>query len=208
MDYLRGFMGVHAVDSSWTLDPRLEIGTKYDTEGVPRGIGNQVSVEFNLLYRFHSPISKQDESWTETFFKMFTKENTIEDIYKMPQDELWVKVADHLKEIDEDPGKRDFYGLDKNDEGELVKLKRKKEKDDSSFEDKDLMKIISKSIEDPIGKSSPEFLSLPYRHPNLFYSKAPLELGTFQRFSALWKSSEFYRPVNGTHPNSNLMISG
>lgn len=47
-------MGVHSANTSWTLDPRQEIGRKYDGQGVPRGIGNQVSVEFNLLYRFHS----------------------------------------------------------------------------------------------------------------------------------------------------------
>jgi hypothetical protein len=206
MDYLRGFMGVHAVDSSWTLDPRLEIGRKYDKEGVPRGIGNQVSVEFNLLYRFHSPISEKDDSWAETFFKKLTGKNAIEDINKMPQYELWEKMGDFLKDIDNDPGKREFYGLDQDPgKGEFVYLKRNT---DGSFNYEELIKIISKSIEDPIGKSSLELLSPPYRHPNLFYSKAPLELGTFQRFSALWKSSEFYRPVNGTHPNSNLMISG
>jgi hypothetical protein len=72
MDYLCGFMGVHAVDSSWTLDPRLEIGRKYDKEGVPRGIGNQVSVEFNLLYRLHSLISQHDESWTQEKFRNIT----------------------------------------------------------------------------------------------------------------------------------------
>jgi hypothetical protein len=122
------------------------------------------------------------------------RKTTIEEVYKMPDWELGKLIQEKVRPTPENPLHRNIGGLERNNEG--------------SFNDEDLMKIISKSIEDPIGKSSPEFLSLPYRYPNLFYSKALLELGTLQKFSALWKSSEFYRPVNGTHPNSSLMISG
>ena len=59
-DYLRVLMGFHAKDTAWTLDPRIEIPGDNDKTGIQRGIGNQVSVEFNLLYRFHSPISQRD----------------------------------------------------------------------------------------------------------------------------------------------------
>lgn len=53
-------MGLHRIEnSSWVLDPRVEI----DRQNSPRGIGNQISVEFNLLYRFHCAISKRDELW-------------------------------------------------------------------------------------------------------------------------------------------------
>ncbi|EPS41013.1 hypothetical protein H072_5099 [Dactylellina haptotyla CBS 200.50] len=69
MDYLRGFMGLHSADTTWTLDPREHIGRKYDGQGVPRGIGNQVSVEFNFLYRFHGPLSERDGKWTGDFFQ-------------------------------------------------------------------------------------------------------------------------------------------
>jgi linoleate 10R-lipoxygenase len=32
------------------------------------GVGNQVSAEFNLVYRWHSAISKRDEKWTEELY--------------------------------------------------------------------------------------------------------------------------------------------
>lgn len=34
----------------------------------PRGEGNAVSIEFNLLYRWHASISKQDEKWLNGIF--------------------------------------------------------------------------------------------------------------------------------------------
>lgn len=40
-----------------------------DHKNVSRGLGNQVTVEFNLLYRFHCAISQRDERYTEDFMK-------------------------------------------------------------------------------------------------------------------------------------------
>ena len=34
----------------------------------PRGEGNVVSLEFNLLYRWHAAISERDTAWTEHAF--------------------------------------------------------------------------------------------------------------------------------------------
>lgn len=62
-------MRLHAKDTPWTLDPRIEISEKDNKEGIKRGVGNQVSCEFNLLYRFHSPISNRDAKWTEDFLR-------------------------------------------------------------------------------------------------------------------------------------------
>ena len=62
-------MGVHTKNTAWTLDPRIEIPARANKAGVQRGIGNQVSAEFNVLYRFHSPISRRDAEWTVEFMK-------------------------------------------------------------------------------------------------------------------------------------------
>ncbi|KAF3903067.1 hypothetical protein ABW21_db0201283 [Orbilia brochopaga] len=62
-DYLRALMGFHQWDTTFTLDPRLEVDKKNGKEGLARGIGNQVSVEFNMLYRFHCAIGSKDEVW-------------------------------------------------------------------------------------------------------------------------------------------------
>jgi hypothetical protein len=35
---------------------------------VPVGEGNVVSIEFNLLYRWHATLSEKDTAWTETKF--------------------------------------------------------------------------------------------------------------------------------------------
>ncbi|KAH7018578.1 putative prostaglandin G/H synthase 2/cyclooxygenase 2, pgh2/cox2 [Microdochium trichocladiopsis] len=64
-DYLRALMGFHAYDTNLTLDPRAD----FDQKKTSRGIGNQVTVEFNLLYRFHCAISLRDEKYIEEFMK-------------------------------------------------------------------------------------------------------------------------------------------
>ena len=65
-DYLRALMGFHQFDTTFTLDPRVAMT---EHKNVSRGLGNQVTVEFNLLYRFHCAISMKDEKFTEDFMK-------------------------------------------------------------------------------------------------------------------------------------------
>src|SRR5438128_2618531 len=67
-DYLRALMGFHKFNTTFTLDPRIAINDP-GKEVISRGIGNQVTVEFNLLYRFHCAISQSDEQWAETLIK-------------------------------------------------------------------------------------------------------------------------------------------
>lgn len=62
-------MGFHQWDTTFTLDPRTSMASGGDKVGIPEGCGNQVSVEFNLLYRFHCAISANDEKWTEDAIK-------------------------------------------------------------------------------------------------------------------------------------------
>ncbi|KAK6537517.1 hypothetical protein TWF694_011700 [Orbilia ellipsospora] len=68
-DYLRALMGLHQWNTTFTLDPRLEVDKKDGKEGLARGIGNQVSVEFNMLYRFHCAIGSGDEGWMNTLIR-------------------------------------------------------------------------------------------------------------------------------------------
>ena len=65
-DYLRALMGFHQFDTNFTLDPRVAMT---EHKNVSRGLGNQVTVEFNLLYRFHCAISKKDEVFLEDFMR-------------------------------------------------------------------------------------------------------------------------------------------
>lgn len=65
-DYLRALMGFHQWNTNFTLEPRTAMN---DHRNVSRGLGNQVTVEFNLLYRFHCAISLADEQYTEDFMR-------------------------------------------------------------------------------------------------------------------------------------------
>jgi cytochrome P450 len=62
-DYVRTILNLNKTNSNWALDPRIDI------PGVPEAAGNQVSAEFNLVYRWHSAISVRDEKWTNTLWK-------------------------------------------------------------------------------------------------------------------------------------------
>jgi len=134
-DYLRGIANVPATDSSWTLDPRLTIKKVFSKEGVPSGIGNQVSCEFNLLYRFHSAISDRDTKWTKEFYnQLFPGQDPL----KISTPQLFKGLTDFEKSIPSDPSVREFGGLKRNANG--------------TFNDDELVKILKESIEDGAGR--------------------------------------------------------
>lgn len=62
-------MGMHQYNTTFTLDPRVAINKDGQRDAISRGIGNQVTTEFNLLYRFHCAIPRRDERFTETLMK-------------------------------------------------------------------------------------------------------------------------------------------
>ncbi|EJU03113.1 linoelate diol synthase [Dacryopinax primogenitus] len=100
-DYLSAILGLVREGSQWVLDP-LEFVRKADHSLLDRGTGNAVSVEFNLLYRWHSPISLEDEKWTEGLFRtIFADEPNIAwDEITIPQ--FMQKVA-AISTSDQDP---------------------------------------------------------------------------------------------------------
>ena len=85
-DYLRVLMRRHATNTSWTLDPRLEMSTILKKDTISRGYGNQVTVEFNVMYRFHSPLSRRDAGWSKRFIQWQIKK--AEDEGKMPKNAI------------------------------------------------------------------------------------------------------------------------
>lgn len=132
--YLRAIANVPSTESNWTLDPRMNIEKAFDKGGVPRGVGNQVSCEFNLLYRFHSAISNRDAEWTKDFYaKIFPNEDPL----KISIHRLLQGITEFERGITEDPSERTFAGL--------VRQK------DGAFKDEDLVRILKESIEDPAG---------------------------------------------------------
>ncbi|KAJ6512310.1 heme peroxidase [Mycena vulgaris] len=87
-----------------------------DGRKVERGMGNQCSAEFNVLYRWHPTLSARDQQWTEdTFRRVFGNR---------PLDELTLKdfgpvFGRVLSSIDPDPSKRTFGGLTRGKDGKF-----------------------------------------------------------------------------------------
>ncbi|KHN98764.1 heme peroxidase [Metarhizium album ARSEF 1941] len=136
-DYLRAITNTHHSSSDWTLDPRIEIGNQYDGEGVPRGVGNQVSVEFNLIYRFHSCISKKDERWINDFLVKLFPGRKPDDLSHVSHVELGQALVAFEQNIPKDPSVRTFDGLERQADG--------------TFRDEDLVRILKEAMEDPAG---------------------------------------------------------
>ena len=134
LDYLRTIVNLNRSNTTWTLDPRAEMDKR--TAGstyTPRGDGNQVSAEFNLVYRWHSSISKKDEAWTEGLYQRLLGKKAQE--ISLP--ELLAGLGKWTKVLPKDPMQRDFGGL--------------KRKEDGSFDDGELVNMLADAIEDVSG---------------------------------------------------------
>ncbi len=124
-------MNLNRSNTTWTLDPRVDTGKGLGA--IERGTGNQVSAEFNLVYRWHSAISKKDEEWTEELYvELFGKPSA-----EVSMRDLLVGLKKWEATMDEDPQKRPF-----------AKLQREQ---DGKFKDDDLVNIMTEAIEDTAG---------------------------------------------------------
>lgn len=136
-DYIRGITNVNHSNSTWTLDPRIEVEGTGSTPAVERGVGNNVSAEFNLLYRFHSAISQRDDKWTGVFFKSIFGDKDPQNIDLM---EFYQGVSKYEAGIPQEPSERTFNGFARDPKT-------------GTFKDADLVGILKDSIEDPAGES-------------------------------------------------------
>ncbi|KAG9311348.1 heme peroxidase [Chiua virens] len=74
-DYVGAILGLVRDGMTWRLDP-LSSYRETDHTISPRGEGNAVSVEFNLLYRWHASVCEEDEIWLNGMFnKLFPGAN-------------------------------------------------------------------------------------------------------------------------------------
>jgi hypothetical protein len=113
-DYLRTIIALNRTKDPWILDPRARGPEVYSSQGTPMGVGNQVSCEFNLVYRWHSTISVRDEQWLNDFMaKVFPGK----DMAKISVDELKMGLYAFGKTFDPDPAKRVWGGLTRDENG-------------------------------------------------------------------------------------------
>ncbi|KAF2447352.1 heme peroxidase [Karstenula rhodostoma CBS 690.94] len=111
IDYVRTILNLNRTDSNWQLNPRADI------KDLPIGVGNQVSAEFNLVYRWHSTLSTRDEAWTQELWDgMFGKGR---DPKTVGNREFLMKLNEEYQKSEKDPGKRTFAGLKRNEDGSL-----------------------------------------------------------------------------------------
>lgn len=134
VDYVRNIINLNRVDSQWTLDPRQEMGVAKGTaKGSESGVGNVVSAEFNLCYRWHSCISEMDDKWIQDFYTQLLGENYGE----MNFQAMMGAVKRFEMSIPEDPAERTFDGFARGPDGR--------------FNDDELVNSISTAIEQPGG---------------------------------------------------------
>ncbi|KAG6865223.1 hypothetical protein C0991_004346 [Blastosporella zonata] len=142
-DYVAGFLGA-AEGSNFYLDPFDVIDTK-DLK-VDRGRGNHVSVEFNIMYRWHFILSAPEQKWTEDIFNQA--------FGGKPFDQLNLSdlgtVAKVFDDVAPNPADRTFFGLKRGTDGR--------------FSDDDLARVLHTAIETPggayRGRGTPEVLRL------------------------------------------------
>ncbi|OTB12803.1 hypothetical protein K445DRAFT_369110 [Daldinia sp. EC12] len=134
-DYVRTILNLNRSGSTWDLDPRThEKKNIFNNSPAPEATGNQVSVEFNLIYRWHSALSARDEKWvTDRFRKILDGA----DPAKASVDEVLNALRRSQSGVPNDPDKRDFAGLSRGEDG--------------TYSDDDLVDILTTSIEDVAG---------------------------------------------------------
>jgi len=89
-------------------------------------VGNQVSAEFNLIYRWHSAISEKDDKWTQAEYQRLFPGKNPKDISLQ---ELIQTLSKWESSLDQDPPKRNFANL--------------KRQSDGTFNDDDLVEILT-----------------------------------------------------------------
>jgi linoleate 8R-lipoxygenase/9,12-octadecadienoate 8-hydroperoxide 8R-isomerase len=150
-DYVKTILNMnYAPESSWVLDPRESFSQVFDKGGFPMGIGNQVSVEFNLIYRWHSAVSARDEKWSQDFFQKLVPG---QDVAKLSLKDFLTVLSKWKDDVAaQKPESRTFADLKRNSSG--------------AFNTKDLLKLIVESTQDVAGKytllsTHPGFFSAP-----------------------------------------------
>jgi hypothetical protein len=139
-DYVRTILGLTRTLDSWILDPRVSGPSIYADDGTPMGIGNQVSLEFNLLYRWHAAVSDRDDKWTQGFCAQVFPGK---DMAKISVNDFKLGLLAWSNTIDPDPAKRTL------DLGTIVRDPKT-----GLFNDQDLINLLTSATEDCAGLSS------------------------------------------------------
>ena len=118
-DYLRVILGINQVESLWVLDVLEDFSSVGALGDVPRATGNQCSIEFNFIYRWHHATSVADEKWLEDMFtEMFG------DWQHMDKNTMFKEFGNAMNKI------------------EKMKSRQLYRREDGRFDDKDLARAL------------------------------------------------------------------
>ncbi|WEW60823.1 hypothetical protein PRK78_006311 [Emydomyces testavorans] len=133
-DYVRTILNVNRTDSDWSLDPRSEVKELLSHKSVGEAGGNMVAAEFNLVYRWHSCLSDKDDQWMQEMFNEVFDGKYADTASTM---EFLRGLGKWEASLPDDPQQRSFAHLQRLPNG--------------AFNDDDLVKILTESIEDCAG---------------------------------------------------------
>lgn len=133
-DYVRTILSLNRTDSAWDLDPRVPGGESRFGGDKSRSVGNQVSAEFNLVYRWHAAVSDRDDKWTQQEYKTLFPGKDPKQV-SMP--ELLQGLGRWEAGLSQNPQERPFANIERDEDGRL--------------NDNALVEILTESVEDVAG---------------------------------------------------------
>lgn len=147
------------MNSDWRLDPREAFTNIFDPQGTPRGIGNQVSAEFNFIYRWHSATSNEDEKWANGLMSQVigkdvdvSKCDAYPDRHHFAMQEYGLISAGSMSVDDFRTGFASWISKNINtNEPNTWVFDNLKRQSDGSFADKDLMKLLKEATDNVAG---------------------------------------------------------
>lgn len=133
-DYVRVILNLNRSTTTWTLDPRANDYDVFNSVGTPEGVGNQVSIEFNLIYRWHATISDKNAAWMQSFLDKIIPG---QDPTSIDPNALVKALKAWAHQLPADPGAWIFGDLKRTETG--------------SFSDADLVGLLTAETEDVAG---------------------------------------------------------
>ncbi|KAK8076499.1 hypothetical protein PG994_003771 [Apiospora phragmitis] len=137
VDYVRNIVNLNRSNTTWTLDPRAEMGKNAGTfAGAERGTGSMVSAEFNLAYRANIwrtvHIGQGRQVGSGLLQELFGK-----DPFNLTTHDMMMGFMKFEKSIPDEPSERTFGGFKRGANG--------------FFNDDELVDCIASAIEDCAG---------------------------------------------------------